>query len=250
MERLILAEMTWVEVQENMDQIEMVVIPVGSCEQHGPNTTFATDTVRADEFCKLLADRMGKRILVAPAVAYGMSPHHMGFPGTVTLRVETMINMLTDIVVSLQKHGFEKFIFVNGHGGNRPILDATVTKLKYEYDINSYWTGMGTPFAKEGMKDDFDFSAPIGHACEVETSQLLYLAPDHVRQELHKGQVQSEGLYMKKIFKDGGAPWDWKAEASANGALGDARMATVAKGQKMTELALEAVEELIETLLA
>lgn len=250
MGRLILAEMTWVEVQEKMDQIEMVVIPVGSCEQHGPNTTFATDTVRANEFCKLLADRMGERILVAPPIAYGMSPHHMRFPGSVTLRVETMINLLADVVISFHKHGFKNFIFVNGHGGNRPILDAAITKLKYEYDIVSYWTGMGTPFAKEGMKDEFDFSAPIGHGCEVETSQLLFLAPEYVRKELHKGEVQTEGLYMKGVFKDGGAPWDWRAEASANGALGDARLATVAKGKKMTELALEAVIELIETLLA
>jgi len=247
--RLMINEMTWVDVQKAMDDIKMVVIPVGSCEQHGPNTTFATDTARAEEFCKLLGERMGNMLLIAPTVTYGMSPHHMHFPGTVTLRVETMINLLVDIVVSLSKHGFKRFMFINGHGGNRSILEAAITKLKYEYDIVSFWTGMGTPFAKEGMKEDFNFNQPIGHACEVETSQLLYLAPQYVRDELHKGNIRVDGLYKKALFKDGGAPWDWYADASENGALGDARMASVEKGRKMTELALDNIENLINALL-
>lgn len=250
MTRLVMNEMTWVELKETMDTIKMVVIPVGSCEQHGPNTTFATDTARAEAFCKLLGERMGNTILVAPTVTYGLSSHHMHFPGTVTLRVETMISLLVDIVVSLNKHGFDRFMFVNGHGGNRSILEATVVKLRYEYGIISYWTGMGTPFAKDGMQGDFDFSQPMGHACEVETSQLLYLAPEHVKTELHKGAPREQYLENRGIFKDGGAPWDWYADVSENGALGDARKASVEKGKKMTDLALDNIENLIRSLLA
>lgn len=249
MKSLILNEMTWPELEREMRNIKIVIIPVGSCEQHGPNTTFATDTARAENFCKLLAERMGNKVLVVPSIAYGMSPHHYHFPGTISLTVHTMINLLCDIACSLSRHGFSRFMYVNGHGGNRSILQTVVVKLKYEHGITAYWTGMGTPFARSKMPDLFDFSEPIGHACEVETSQLLYLAPEFVRENRVKGSIRSDGLFAKNLFIDGGAAFDWYTDASENGALGDARKASVECGKQMTDIALENIENLINTLI-
>ena len=245
MKRYVLDEMIWPEVDEVKEKIKMVVIPTGSCEQHGPNTTFATDTVRAYEFCKLLGDRMGDKILICPPVTYGLSGHHMGFPGTITVGAETLVHLYIDIVLSLHKHGFEKFIFVNGHGGNRTALNMAITELYDKYKILSYWTGMGSPFVRDMFQGIIDPNEKLhGHACEMETSQVMYLAPWAAREKRVKGEIQ-DSIYSKKIFRDGGCPVDWRTEASANGALGDARKATAELGKEMTDRILDEVEHLI-----
>ena len=245
MKRFLMDEMIWPEVEAAKDKIKMVVIPTGSCEQHGPNTTFATDTVRSYEFCKLLGDRMGDKILICPPVTYGVSTHHMGFPGTVTINPETLVHVYMDIVRSMHRHGFEKFLFVNGHGGNRVALNMAITEPYDEYGIKAYWTGMGSPFARDLFKDILDPNSKLyGHACEMETSQVMYLAPWAAREDRKKGELM-DSVYSRKIFKDGACPINWREDASANGALGDARKATVELGKQMTERVLEEVESLI-----
>jgi len=248
--RLVLGEMTWPEVDRKLAKIRVAVVPVGSCEQHGPNTTFTTDTDRAYEFCKLLAERVGSKILVFPPVGYGLSTHHMGFPTTVTLSVETMIALLCDIAIAIDRHGIKKILYVNGHGGNRMALDATITKLKYERGIDAYWTAMGTRLFRDAMENDMEIPRIIGHACEVETSQCLYLAPWLVKKNLEAGETREESPYFRRIFKDGNAAWDWRRDASGNGALGDARKATRELGKKMTDIALDQVTGIIDEILA
>lgn len=249
MKRLLLDEMIWPEVEAEKEHVKIVVIPTGSCEQHGPNTTFATDTVRAYEFCKLLGGRMGNKILVCPPVAYGLSSHHMDFPGTITVGPETLVHIYMDIVRSMHRHGFKKFLFVNGHGGNRVALNMAVAELYDDYGIEAYWTGMGSPFAKGLFKDILDPDAKLyGHGCEIETSQVMYLAPWAAREDRKKGEVV-DSVYSRKIFKDGGCPVNWRKDASSNGALGDARKASAKLGEEMTKMVLEEVEHLIEQLI-
>lgn len=250
MKRLVLDEMTWTEVNKELDNIEIAIIPVGSCEQHGPNTTFSTDTVRAYEFCKLLGEKMGNKLLIFPPVGYGISVHHMGFPTTVTLRIETMIAMLIDIAVSINKHGIKKILFINGHGGNRSVLDSVLVKLKYEYKIETYWSGMGTNISIEKLRKEYDIPNVIGHACEIETSQSMYLAPWIVRDELKAGVLHEHSPYFRQIFRDGNAAWDWKNDVSENGALGDARKSSVEVGKIMTDTALEYLEEIINEIIS
>ena len=249
MQRLVLNEMIWTEVEKELDNIKVAVVPVGSCEQHGPNTTFDTDTARAYEFSKLLGDRMGNKILIYPPITYGLSYHHMDFPGTVTLRFETMLAVLTDVALSITKHGIKKILFINGHGGNRTALSAVVIKLKQEFDIDAYWSGMGTPLAKTVLVEEFgELPSIIGHACEVETSQSMYLAPWIVRENRVLSEMQ-DSIYTKKLFVDGSAAWNWKKHASNNGALGDARRATKEIGKKMTDKVLEYMEELVNKII-
>ena len=249
MKRYVLDEMIWTEVEEVKTKIKMVVIPTGSCEQHGPNSTFATDTVRAYEFCKLLDERMGDKILICPPVTYGLSGHHMAFPGTITIGPETLVHIYMDIVLSLHKHGFQKFIFVNGHGGNRTALTMAITELYETYGISAYWTGMGSPFVKDMFEKAIESNHGLyGHGCEIETSQVMYLAPWAARENRKKGEVL-DSIYSRRIFKDGGCPVNWRTDASANGALVDARKASAEFGERMTEKILDEVESLINQLI-
>lgn len=249
MKRYVLDEMIWPEVEDVKEKVKMVIIPTGSCEQHGPNTTFATDTVRAYEFCKLLGERMGDKILICPPVTYGLSGHHMGFPGTITIRPETLVHIYMDIVLSMHKHGFEKFMFVNGHGGNRTALNMAITELYETYGITSYWTGMGSPFVRDMFEGIVDPNQRLyGHGCEIETSQVMYLAPWAARENREKGEIQ-DSVYSRHLFKDGGCPVNWRTDASANGALGDARKATAEMGKQMTDRILDEIENLILNLI-
>ena len=89
MDKLIMNNLTWPELEAEMKHIKVALVPVGSCEQHGPNTTFATDAARAAAYAEKLAERCKNKVVVFPCVPYGLSLHHMDFPGTVTLQVET-----------------------------------------------------------------------------------------------------------------------------------------------------------------
>lgn len=251
MKKLIINEMTWPELQAEMPNIKLALVPVGSCEQHGPNTTFITDTARAYEFAKLLAERVGNKVVVFPAVNYGLSLHHMDFPGTVTLRVETMMHLLEDVAVCINKHGIEKILFLNAHGGNFPALDGVVIKLKQERDIKAYWSAIGSEIAvNSGIEGSLDgLPRIIGHACEVETSQLLYLAPEYVRPDRIPSEMQ-DSMYTRESFIKGNAAWSWKYDVTLNGALGDARKATSEIGKQLTDTALQYLEKLVDEIIA
>ena len=135
--RLYLYEMTWPEVKAALPGIKVAIIPTGSSEQHGPHGTFEVDTARAREFCLLLAERVYPQALVTPCIQIGISPHHMHFPGTLSLRAETYIEVLMDVARSLYQHGIRRFLFVNGHGGNKPALTLVMNRLRHELGVRS-----------------------------------------------------------------------------------------------------------------
>ncbi len=134
-----LALSTWQEVETYLGGSRGIVIPVGSTEQHGPNGLIGTDHLCAELVAKGVGDTLG--CMVGPTLAFGMSQHHLGFTGSVTLRPSTMIAMVGDIVHSLARHGFERFFFINGHGGNV----ATMTAAFDEIYANLSLRAEGTP---------------------------------------------------------------------------------------------------------
>ena len=246
MEKLVIGKMTWPELHEQMNNIKLALVPVGSCEQHGPNTTFATDAARAASYAEKLAERCGNKVVVFPCVTYGLSLHHMDFPGTVTLRVETMMHLLEDIGVSIAKHGIRKILFLNAHGGNFPALEGAIINLKQLHGVDAYWSAVGSEISLGGLTG---LPKLIGHACEVETSSCLYLCPELVRENRVPGIMQ-DSMLTHDSFVKGGAAWSWKNDASLNGALGDARKATYEIGKKMTEDSLDYMEKLVDEIIA
>lgn len=125
-----LSLMTWQDVERYLERSRDVLIPIGSTEQHGPNGILGTDYVNARE----LASRAGERcsLVVTPTISVGMALHHMAFPGTISLRPETLMAVLRDYVWSLYQHGFRRFLFVNGHGGNVATAQAAFSAIREE----------------------------------------------------------------------------------------------------------------------
>jgi creatinine amidohydrolase len=246
---LILENMTWQELQKVKDKVELIIIPVGSTEQHGPNTTFSTDTIRAKKIGEMIGDVFGDKVLIAPTLPIGLSYHHMKFPGTITFSLETYLKILRDICWSFKQHGFKKILFLSGHGGNKRPIQEYASEAKKEFDMDIYMSGIGGSLVTD-LSNEHGFSKFKGHACEVETSQTMYLAPEHVRYDsLEKAKFKDDTKYLIKKYAHGGSIfWDYR-EVTENGALGDATKASIEFGKEMNEIVINKITEFIEKII-
>src|SRR5438132_9959883 len=118
---------TWQEIEAYLQTSRGIILPIGSTEQHGPIGLIGTDAICAEVIARGVGEAAGA--LVAPTVAVGMAQHHLAFAGTVTLRPTTLIALLRDIVESFAVHGFERFYFINGHGGNIATVTAAFSEI-------------------------------------------------------------------------------------------------------------------------
>lgn len=236
-----LATRTWPEVRELVDSGAVVVVPVGALEQHGAHLPLETDFRMALTVAEHAAERATERgtpTLVTPPVWSGYSPHHMDFPGSVTLRGDTLRAVIRDVATSLWHHGFRKILLLNGHGGNANILNASVQELRFEHGVRitaaSYWS-----FATDTMRQ-WRKSGPggIDHACEMEMSLMLHLRPEHT----HPDRVRDATWFPNSAYLTGdllvGAPvavsWSF-GELSDDGTLGDPTVATAERGRELFE---------------
>lgn len=237
MKKYILPDMTWPEIEEALETASIAIVPVGAQEQHGHHIAEGCDSYRAKEFSSLLAERCFPKVLVTPTINFGVSPHHMDFPGTISLRPETLIALMEDVVASLTRHGIEKFLFINAHGGNSASLGVAAEKLARQYDVEIAHTKF-VDAAKKTLRESIE-SNYFGHACEREISECLYLAPSIVRENLiEKGDMNNEAFalnYMKSDFVKVVYQFN---EITNNGNIGDGRKGNFELGEKIIEEAL------------
>ena len=171
-----LAKSTWKQVEKYLESSDTIIIPIGSTEQHGPTGIFCTDYVIPERMAIEAGERTGT--LVAPVISFGMSNHHLAFAGTISLNPSTLIRLIEDVVSSLYKGGFRKFLFVNGHGGNTSTLDATFSEIrdKYPEAVLQAMSWYKLPAVQEKAKELFG-DREGSHSTPSEISATMHIFP-------------------------------------------------------------------------
>lgn len=229
----------------------VLVVPVGSVEQHGHHLPVATDTLLADAISHLGVERVADDlpVLVSPPVWTGYSPHHASIGGTITTGVERLVGLLADVAASAVENGFDAVVLVNGHGGNSAAIDNAVSAIGTSHPdlevVGLTYFLLAEPFIDEIRESD---AGGMAHGGEFETSLMLHLHPDLVRMD------DAEGTYFDTPYdrgaKDllvGGPVSTYRPfeEYSDSGAIGDPELASAEKG---AELARRLAGELADVL--
>jgi creatinine amidohydrolase len=237
---VMLSELSWPELRDMKQNVELVLLPVGSNEQHGPNLSLEMDIAASTEFCRRASATMQPMVAVAPPMPWGVSFHHMNFPGTITLSNETFIQVLVEVMASLYHHGFERFLIVNGHGGNIPAMEVAIVRAKEEIGMNFVGACSYFSFADSAIRDKHAKTEHTGHACEFETSVAMELIPHVVKSDtLAPGELTELTTGFRKEMKKYGVDVPYRFdEFTRNGALGDATQATPEAGKEIIDDAL------------
>ncbi len=245
-----LGDLTFVDIRAYLEERDLILIPMASLEQHGPHLPLYTDTITALEISQRVAEMIG--VLYTPPIWTGYSPQHMHEPGqgrgTITIRSSTLLNLMHDVARSLIHHGFNRLIFVNGHGSNIKVVDPILRKLRYE-------TGALISFVKpymenyvglmEGLMENPVDETPGWHASELETSQDLAHNPDIVRMDRARFTRAHIPPFLPRSFekKDGMPDVEFEGykyftfpmdhhEFIESGVIGNPLRATAEKGEE------------------
>ncbi|WP_449254676.1 creatininase family protein [Bosea sp. (in: a-proteobacteria)] len=235
-------DLTAEELRARAARDAVVVLPVASIEQHGPHLPVGVDTVLCGGVCKAAAERAADvDVVVAPTLWCGMAEHHMAFGGTFTFDIPTYRAVLLALLKSIERHGFHRVLIVNGHGGNIAALTAFLPDFARETRLHVEAT---TYFllAESALGPLLEDQAGVQHACEVETSMMMALAPGALREpRLGEAFGAREGLPVRanvsrhRSFR----------EMTETGVVGDARRASVEKGRACLDACAEALAGLL-----
>jgi len=229
---------------ERVDREAVVVLlPLGSCEQHGHHLPVYTDSYLVSEVATGVEQRLRERVLLLPTLWVGASEHHLAFGATVSVAPLQYVQLLISMGDSILRQGFRRLFLLNGHGGNIEPMRVALRELKQRYRravlvAAAYWEVAEGQIARwcRGARKE------IGHAGEVETALLLATRAELVRRELLRdepGRPEPDGLYVARTL----------AEQSVSGAVGYPTKATAEGGRELLERIVDAVSRVVDEVL-
>ena len=240
---MLLENLSYPEVELYLKEKDIILLPVGSVEQHSPYGLIGTDFITAEHIARQAGEVMD--ILVAPTLCYGVSPHHMAFPGTVSLSPDTLIAVICDVVQSFVTHGFKKVICINGHGGNIAAIQVALAQLKANsapgiFQLTSWYT---LPGVSEICTELYHYN--VGkHATASEVAVTMSSRTRVFKNKATKPTAVERPHYnwplsaeeFRKTFPDGrmlSAPW----------------LATEADGRQIADVAVKALVSELSSML-
>lgn len=245
------------EITQARDAGAVVAIPIGAIEQHGSHLPVDTDARLSTAITRLAAARVkATKVLVAPSLPYGFSPHHLSHAGTVSLRLTTYLAVLGDIASSLAETGFRRIVFVNGHGGNSAPLRSKIAELVTDGIPATgidYWAVADAEWLnllRGGMRR-------FGHACEFETSLMLAVGEGNPASN-RAIRDRAASLPMRNIqpwvvpgetsdpLSEVRAAWPPIFQGNDVGYHGDPAAATAETGQKIMQLIADRLAEFFD----
>ncbi len=240
MNRTVIAEMTWKQAQERMKEARAVILPLGSLEQHGYHMSVNTDNIVGEYMGRVLAERTDSVVL--PVVPYGQVWSAKDFPATISLRERTFIEVVKDIVTSLENKGVRNVILFSSHWGNTAPVKIAARELLDEKGYRNvyYLSYMDLKRLGEGIMETELWNGSGFHAGEIETSIVLHIKPESV--DMEKAVCE----YPKAPGDVDIRPIPWITFCES-GIFGDATKATAEKGKKFLENWIDTLVGLIET---
>ena len=222
----------------------VVIVPTGSIEQHGPHCPMDVDIVGPFYMAVRTAQRVDDfPVIVAPPVHFGFTHYNKGFPGTISLRIETYLNLVGDVCRSISDNGFRRIVVINGHGGNNApnhVVRDTVSEENIFVVAYSWWQS-----ATEEMKawSEAD-EGSVGHGGEWETSLVLHISPEVV--DMSRADDGDLMRYHSEFVAGDGfvgsqqVTWStWYLQESNSGIYGAPTVASAETGQAIMEAAVD-----------
>lgn len=250
---MILDEMTWPELAEADRAGLLALCCLAATEQHSLHLPFSTDRLIGDEIVRRVERAAPGQVLLLPTVWLGCSDHHLAFPGTLSASVLNMRGVIHDLVRSVESAGIRKLLFLNSHGGNQAILTAAIQEFTARESSmtvvgGSYWN-LASQALAEIRESEF---GGMGHACELETSVLLAIAPRWVRRDRFERDgiiPRAEALRGEMLAAPRASVNQTMETMSAHGGYGDPSSASAEKGERFLQAIVEAVRKLVADLL-
>lgn len=251
-----LQELTWEDVNEYLKSNDIIIFPVGSTEEHGPAGPLGVDSYAAISLAEDAAKEAG--VLVTPPLWFGDSPHHLDFPGTISLKTETLVAVTKDVIRSLARNGFKKFVVINGHKGTNIAGLTTALRSLHQYELPGVLLALADPmYLAKGIAHIKE--AVEHHAGELEISHVWYKYPHLVKPEkLTSEQIDLEPILSPFVHKDllgkGGDSIDvfWNSREqkafTPSGSYSDSTKASAEKGRRYHEYMVKNLVKFIQWL--
>lgn len=238
-------ELTWPEAKERFNEMAVALLPVGSVEQHGPHLPLDTDAFDADYLTRRVAEACSDpKPLVLPAISYGVSYHHEGFQGTISISDDTLVRLVYEIGISIARNGIRKLVIINGHGGNSPALNHAAQMINR--DVHIFVCVDSGETSDVDIYDLIDTPNDV-HAGEIETSTSLVVRPHLVKMDRAPRTVpEFSSRYLDFTSKRGVSWYAYTKKISPTGVMGDPTKANVEKGKEIWQIMIAHLVALVE----
>ena len=246
-------EQSWLKLQK-IDKNIPVVIPLGSCEQHGRHLPTLTDTLQVSAIADRVNERLANRVLFTPTLWLGSSDHHKDFPGTISVSPSLYSKVIKDVVSSILRSGFTRLVFLNGHGGNAVPASQALQEWVNDNDqadnvylVHTTWWVLSESVIK-GSKLGL-LSESMFHACEYETSLILALRPELVDlSQIREGPriIDNPWHCSESFFGNRVTVFSRHSRVSASGSTGKSSAASAEKGASILRAVVDETVAFIE----
>ncbi len=175
--------LTWPEVRRAIAEDRVALIPVATLEDHGPHLPLDTDLRITAEICRRAADAAPDQVVLLPPIPHGYDPHHMDFPGPISIGWDTFVRYCADVGRSLAHHGFTRMLYLNGHGSNQNLVETAARLVMVDHPgvLAAAAFYLSSPEGLAVVQEVRDSErGGMGHACELETSIYLAIDPEAV----------------------------------------------------------------------
>ena len=250
-QRRLIGELTFPEVSTLLKGSSILCLPIGSIEQHGPHLPLNTDVVLAEEFTRRIIDRWGESLDLwqLPTLALSLAREHEWAPGTMSLSIQGMTAFMRDLGREIARSlPTKNLAIINGHGGNRGILEAITQDLRADFGLNVCVLHPAT-----WVEVDPNSAIPEIHGGKNETSMMLAIAPQLVRRDqIAQLKKSPDGEAVRKTILNPGVTWPWSTDdkrIADMGVIGDAQAASAEFGMKMLDHMAEAAGGVLNQLL-